>query len=273
VASVVLHHLYGLTFRVVLPMALGLSVNARLLNYAEQLSALSHDKRYLFISSPAFLKRLDTALTPPPIALLFSAGGVLPWRDISAFQSWLNVWPDEIYGSTETGVMAWRHRQDETTLWQPFPGVTFHGDRVTSPLIHEAEGIALDDILHFAADGQFNIVGRRGRVVKIEDKRISLDEIEQRLLALDGICDAAALAVTRRGRQAIGVLLVLSDAARLHRDNVGKNAQESAWRRALRPCLEPVAVPRYWRIVDEIPVNSMNKRVTAQLQELFHEDS
>ncbi|QBC00839.1 AMP-binding protein [Enterobacter cloacae] len=272
VASVVLHHLYGLTFRVVLPMALGLPVHASLLNYAEQLSALPHDKRYLFISSPAFLKRLDTALTPPPVALLFSAGGVLPWRDITAFQGWLNIWPDEIYGSTETGVMAWRHRQDETTLWQPFPGVTFHGDRVTSPLIHEAEGIVLDDILHFAADGQFNIVGRRGRVVKIEDKRISLDEIEQRLLALDGICDAAALVVMRGGRQSIGVLLVLNDAARLHRDNVGKNAQESAWRRALRPCLEPVAVPRYWRIVDEIPVNSMNKRVTAQLQELFHED-
>ena len=97
--------------------------------------------------------------------------------------------------------------------------MTFHGDQVTSPLIREAEGAVLDDILHFAADGQFNIVGRRGRVVKIEDKRISLDEIEQRLLALDGICDAAALAVTRRGRQAIGVLLVLSDAARLHRDN------------------------------------------------------
>ena len=88
----------------------------------------------------------------------------------------------------------------------------------------------------------------------------------------DGICDAAALVVMRGGRQSIGVLLVLNDAARLHRDNVGKNAQESAWRRALRPCLEPVAVPRYWRIVDEIPVNSMNKRVTAQLQELFHED-
>jgi len=146
-----------------------------------------------------------------------------------------------------------------------------HG-RGTSPLIHEPEGVVLDDNLHFTADGQFSIVGRRGRVVKIEDKRISLDEIEQRLLALDGICDAAALAVTRGGRQAIGVLLVLSDEARMHRESVGKNAQESAWRRALRPCLEPVAVPRYWRIVDEIPVNSMNKRVTAQLQELFHED-
>ncbi|HDS9459193.1 TPA: acyl-CoA synthetase [Enterobacter asburiae] len=271
VASVVLHHLYGLTFRVVLPMALGLPVHARLLNYAEQLSALPHDKRYLFISSPAFLRRLDTALAAPPVALLFSAGGVLPWRDITAFQGWLNVWPVEIYGSTETGVMGWRHRQEETTLWQPFPGVTFHGDRVTSPLIHEPEGEVLNDILHFTADGQFTLVGRRDRIVKIEDKRVSLDEIEQRLLALDGICDAVALAVTRGGRQSIGVLLVLSDAARLHRDNVAKNAQESAWRRALRPCLEPVAVPRYWRIVDEIPVNSMNKRVYAQLQELFHE--
>ncbi|MBE4855799.1 acyl-CoA synthetase [Enterobacter cloacae complex sp. P40RS] len=273
VASVVLHHLYGLTFRVVLPMALGLPLHASLLSYAEQLSALPDDKRYLFISSPAFLRRLDPSLTPPPVDLLLSAGGVLPWRDIAAVHGWLSVWPDEIYGSTETGVMAWRYRQEESTLWQPFPGVTFHGDRVLSPLIHEPEGIALDDILHFTTDGRFSLAGRRGRVVKIEDKRISLEEVERRLLALDGIREAAALAVTRGGRQGIGALLVLSDEARLHRESVGKNVQESAWRRALRPWLEPVAVPRCWRIVDEIPVNSMNKRVTAQLQELFHEDA
>ena len=271
VASVVLHHLYGLTFRVVLPMALGLPLHASLLNYAEQLSALPDDKRYLFISSPAFLKRLDASLTPPPVNLLVSAGGALPWQEVAAVQAWLNVWPDEIYGSTETGVMAWRYRQEESTRWQPFPGVTFHGDRVTSPLIPEAEGIVLDDILHFTADGQFSLVGRRGRVVKIEDKRISLDDIEHRLLALDGIREAAALTVTRGGRQGIGVLLVLNEAVRQQHEQ-SKTAQELAWRRALRPWLEPVAVPRYWRIVDEIPVNSMNKRVTAQLQELFHED-
>ncbi|MER1295674.1 AMP-binding protein [Enterobacter hormaechei] len=271
VASVVLHHLYGLTFRVVLPMALGLPLHASLLNYAEQLSALPDDKRYLFISSPAFLKRLDASLTPPPVNLLFSAGGALPWQEVAAVQAWLNVWPDEIYGSTETGVMAWRYRQEESIRWQPFPGVTFHGDRVTSPLIPEAEGVLLDDILHFTADGQFSLVGRRGRVVKIEDKRISLDDIERRLLALDGIREAAALTVTRGGRQGIGVLLVLNEAVRQQHEQ-SKKAQELAWRRALRPWLEPVAVPRYWRIVDEIPVNSMNKRVTAQLQELFHEN-
>ena len=81
----------------------------------------------------------------------------------------------------------------------------------------------LDDILHFTADGQFSLVGRRGRVVKIEDKRISLDDIERRLLALDGIREAAALTVTRGGRQGIGVLLVLNEAVRQQHEQ-GKSA-------------------------------------------------
>jgi acyl-coenzyme A synthetase/AMP-(fatty) acid ligase len=38
-------------------------------------------------------------------------------------------------------------------------------------------------------------------VVKIEEKRISLSEVEQRLLMLDGILDAAVLTVTRGSRQ------------------------------------------------------------------------
>lgn len=276
VASVVPQHLYGLTFRIFLPMSLGLPLHAAMLYYAEQLAALPHDHRYIFISSPAFLKRLDTQLSPPPVTMLLSAGGMLPWDEVTATHRWMNVWPDEIYGSTETGILAWRHHQQESIPWLPFPGVAFRREgetcRVTSPLIHEAEGLLLDDILHFDDNGLFSITGRRGRVVKIEEKRISLTEIEQRLLELDGIREAAALPVARGGRQGIGVLLVLSDDARQRVREQGNKAQEFAWRRALLPWLEPVAVPRYWRIIDEMPVNSMNKRVYAQLQELFHEN-
>ena len=103
-------------------------------------------------------------------------------------------------------------------------------------------------------------------MVKIEEKRISLSEIEQRLMELEGIRDAVALPVSRGGRQAIGVLLVLNDHTRQQWLSASKPL-EQAWRRALRPTLEPVAIPRYWRSIDEIPVNSMNKRVYAQ----FHE--
>ncbi len=276
VSSVVPQHLYGLTFRIVLPMALALPLHAEMISYAEQLAAVDHTRRYLFISSPAFLKRLDTQLAPPPVAVLVSAGGVLMWESACNTHRWLGLWPDEIYGSSETGVLAWRYRQADKCLWQPFPGVTFSRDngalRVTSPLIDEADGVLLDDILHVGDDGQFSLIGRQGRVVKIEEKRISLTEVEQRLLALDGICEAAALPVTRGGRQGVGVLLVLGDAARQQLHQRGSKAQIMAWRRALRPWLEPVAIPRYWRIIDEMPVNSMNKRVYAQLQELFHEN-
>ena len=66
---------------------------------------------------------------------------------------------------------------------------------------------------------------------------------------------------------------ILDEAVRQRGYMQDKKAQEFAWRRALLPWLEPVAVPRYWRIVDEMPVNSMNKRVYAQLEELFHENS
>lgn len=93
---------------------------------------------------------------------------------------------------------------------------------MTSPLIHEAAGLQLEDILHFDSNGFFSIAGRRGRVVKIEEKRISLNEIERRLLELEGICEAAALPVTRGGRQGIGVLLVLDEKARQRWHQQGK---------------------------------------------------
>ena len=252
-------------------MTLGLPLHAAMTWYAEQLAALSHEHRYAFISSPAFLKRLDNQLTPPPVELILSAGGMLPWQDAAQAAGWLQVWPDEIYGSTETGVIAWRHRQQDDAAWSPFPGVRFHAENdvfhVFSPLIADDNGLLLDDALHFEESGQFRLTGRRGRIVKIEEKRISLGKVEQRLLALDGILEAAVLPVTRGSRQGVGALLVLDDNARER----WSKSQELAWRKALRALLEPVAIPRYWRVVDEIPVNSMNKRVYAQLQELFHE--
>ena len=104
-ASVVPQHLYGLTFRIVLPMAMGLPLHAAMLYYAEQLAALPHDRHYLFISSPAFLKRgYRTGRAARQDADF--RGRNAAWRDVSTTVGWLNIWPDEIYGSTETGILA-----------------------------------------------------------------------------------------------------------------------------------------------------------------------
>lgn len=275
VASVMPQHLYGLTFRIFLPMALGLPLHTAMIQYTEQLVALSPEYPYAFISSPAFLKRVDRQLIAPKLRQLFSAGNALPWAHVLETAEWLGIWPDEIYGSTETGILAWCHRQQQDTAWQLFPGVCITAEnnrfRAVSPLIADPEGFLLDDILHFDQQGCFHLQGRGDRVVKIEEKRISLSEIEQRLLQIGGVVDAAALPITQRGRQGVGALLVLDKAAHQQWQHSRGQTQELSWRRALLPFLEPVAVPRYWRVVDEIPVNNMNKRIYTQLQELFYD--
>lgn len=114
---------------------------------------------------------------PAPVQVLLSAGGELPWQDVQHTASWLRVWPDEIYGSTETGVIARRYRDQEQRRWRPFPCMQFRAEddafRLFSPLMEEDSGLLLDDILQFSEDGQFHLMGRRGRIVKIEEKRIS----------------------------------------------------------------------------------------------------
>ncbi|RNM20957.1 acyl-CoA synthetase [Dickeya undicola] len=270
-ASVTHQHMYGLTFRIWLPMSLGLSFDSRQVLYSEQLAAHSSDRRYAFISSPAFLRRIDHSLQAPSCELIVSAGGVLPWPCAQSAHQWLGSAVDEIYGSTETGVMGWRSRQDEQTVWQPFPGVSFQGDDdegwwARSALIPQLEGMKLDDKLAFDERGCFQLCGRHDRIVKIEDKRISLSEIERRLLSLPEIDDAVALQVTRQDRSGIGVVLVLKSPM----TPVGLPALKRQWRHELHKWLEPVAMPRFWRIVDTIPLNSQSKRAWPQIQELFH---
>lgn len=48
--------------------------------------------------------------------MILSAGGMLPWQDVEKTSTGLNIWPDEIYGSTETGILAWRYRQQDNIL-------------------------------------------------------------------------------------------------------------------------------------------------------------
>ena len=271
IASVSHQHLYGLSFRLFLPMALSRPFAAQQIVYSEQLTQLARHAPYVFISSPAFLRRLDASLAAPECALVISAGGMLEEGDAKAAQQALGCCVSEIYGSTETGVIAWRPRDGGDRDWRCFPAVDLQrtvSDRwhVRSALIPDPSGWQLDDRLEMREAGRFQLAGRHDRVVKIEDKRVSLSEVERRVLALSGVRDVAALVVTRGGRRAVAVVVQLDvqpTAAELSR-------LKRLWRGQLHPWLEPVALPRYWRVVETIPVTSQSKRAWTQIEELFH---
>jgi len=271
IASVSHQHLYGLSFRLFLPMTLRLPFSAQPLFYGEQLAQLPRDCRYAFISSPAFLSRLDSTLDAPGCELIVSAGGTL--RGLDAEQVWQRFGcpVSEIYGSTETGILAWRQCDRADAPWRSFSGVrleqvTPERWQVWSPLIAGDNGLALDDRLNMQPDGEFQLAGRHDRIVKIGDKRISLSEIERRLTDLPEIDDAVALVVTRHDRQAIGVVLSLTSTL----DEAALHQHRQQWKRQLQCWLEPLAMPRYWRIVATIPVTPQSKRAWPQIEELFH---
>lgn len=271
IASVSHQHLYGLSFRLFLPMTLRLPFSAQPLFYGEQLAQLPRDCRYAFISSPAFLSRLDSTLDAPGCELIVSAGGTLRGPDAEQVWQRFGCPVSEIYGSTETGILAWRQCDRADAPWRSFSGVrleqvTPERWQVWSPLIAGDNGLALDDRLNMQPDGGFQLAGRHDRIVKIGDKRISLSEIERRLTDLPEIDDAVALVVTRHDRQAIGVVLSLTSTL----DEAALHQHRQQWKRQLQCWLEPLAMPRYWRIVATIPVTPQSKRAWPQIEELFH---
>ncbi|WP_294901460.1 AMP-binding protein [Tatumella sp. UBA2305] len=272
VSSVIPLHLYGLSFGIWLPMSLGIPVFRQQLTYAEQLSALPEGRHFSFISSPAFLKRIDSDLRVPKLSFLLSAGGELAWHYQQKITQWCGLSIDEIYGSSETGVIAHRRCSEEFTPWHLLPGVSLSTSagvsRIRSPLLNNETPHVSDDKFQSIDERQFHLLGRVGRVVKIEEKRISLDEIEQRILKLDGVTDAAVVTISRGARIRIGALLVLNSTS-ADEQSARPREFENRWRLHLKDYLEPIAIPRYWKVVGAIPVNSMNKRVYPELQELF----
>lgn len=106
-------------------------------------------------------------------------------------------------------------------------------------------------------------------MIKLEEKRISLEEVEERLRALPWVREAAVLPMNVATRQQLGAVLVLTEAGLIQWQALGPGRFLIALREQLRPWLEPVALPRRLRLLPELPLNSQGKRPWGQLRALF----
>lgn len=272
-ASVSHQHIYGLLFRILLPLCLGRPFDRRSIDYPEQLALQTAP--WCLIASPAFLSRLDPAIPAAGCRLIVSSGGPLQVEDAHQTRALLGQLPVEIFGSSETGGIGWRQRHQAQTPWTPLPGVEVRvgPDQsllLRSPFLPTTEWLACADRIALLGDG-FALLGRQDRVIKLEEKRISLDEVEARLQALVEVESAAVLPLLQGQRQILGAVLVLSEAGAARWDELGQGRFLLALRQQLRPWLEPVALPRSVRRVEQMPVNAQGKRPWPQLKELFDE--
>ena len=273
-ASVSHQHIYGLLFRILLPLVLRVPFARTLTLYPEQLQ--HQPGRWALIASPAFLGRLDPEIPAQGCTLIVSSGGPLALAGARQSERLFGQLPVEVFGSSETGGIAWRQSRQADTPWQPMPGIEIalaEGDKLllSSPYLPDDKPLLCADRIRLCESG-FHLLGRGDRVVKIEEKRISLDEVEARLQGLPWVAAAAVLPLTLAVRQQIGAVLVLTDAGQTQWQALGQGRFLIALREQLRAWLEPVALPRRLRVLPELPFNSQGKRPWRQLKALLDED-
>ena len=265
-ATVYPYHMYGLTFSVFLPWSTGTILYLPQIHYSEELAALP-EKRYVLISSPAFLKRLDFKLKAPALSAIVSAGGPLAAEIRQRLQAWSGISATEIYGSTEAGVMAQRQNVSDEAPFTLFSDVTLEvsPERTILHSGHVASSLTLDDRVELVGARTIKLLGRSDRIVKIEEKRVSLNAIEATLQQLPGVSGAAACVVQRDGRDLIGAALVMAVNAPEHITG----SAYLALRRQLAAQLEPHALPRIFIKLPALPENALGKRDSRALSELF----
>ncbi|MGH8427300.1 MAG: AMP-binding protein [Gammaproteobacteria bacterium] len=279
-ASVPHHHLYGILVRILWPLAAGRPFHAATVASPAALGASPPGA--ILVSSPAFLTRIAEPAAFGTFAprAIFSSGAPLPAATALAIGQALGTAPIEIYGSTETGGIAWRTRSsaDEAdAAWQTLPGMELRFDEegagkrlvVRSPWTTAGEWMVTGDLATPIADARFLLAGRADGVVKLEDKRINLEELAARLETHANVERARVIVLEGSSRQRLGAVIVPTPAGAQLLANEGKAAFVARLDALLTEHYERVLVPRKWRIVPALPVNAMGKIERIRLEALF----
>ena len=278
-------HLYGLLFRVLWPLCAGRCFRAESYLHPEEiLPRMAEDGACALVSTPAHLRRMRAldglATVADRCRAVFSSGGPLDEETADALAQALGGAPFEIFGSTETGGVAWRRQAPgaERLAWTPFEGVRVERDpadgraRVRSAVVSAGgpAGFVMGDRVTLLGDGRFRLEGRADRVVKVGEKRLSLPEMESQLREHPFVSEAGLLLLEKAGFEGrIGAAIVLSDAGRRALQAQGRRPIGLALSEHLEAWWDRVLLPRAWRYVNELPVDARGKTTLAALRELF----
>jgi len=281
-ATVSHQHLYGMTFRLFWPISTGRIFECELCEYSEDiLRQANAGAAYSLVSSPSHLGRLNDGLEWKSLSgrceSVYSSAAPLMKEDSVHAGRLLERPITEIYGSSETGAIAWRVQQDsqEDSLWQPLPRVQLSSDRegaltVISAHSDSAQPFTLADQVEFTGSG-FKLLGRMDRIAKVEGKRVSLAAIEQCLQETNLVKVAKALTISRNRVETVVVAELTVEGNQLL-DDRGRRPLVKRLKECLAPYFEAVVIPRRWRFVGQLPYNKQGKLPLGVLQKMFEKD-
>ena len=109
--------------------------------------------------------------------------------------------------------------------------------------------------------------GRLDRIVKIEEKRVSLTELEQRLMAIPWVAEAFTLMLTKH-RDVVGAVIVLTDDGLQSLKTKGRKPLIKQLREALYQYFDAVVLPRKWLFLERMLLTTRGQNRTAYFKTL-----
>ena len=270
-------HSYGLAFNFILAFYGNFSINRERIEFPEQFKPCD-----ILISTPSFMEKLykyDFVFETPP-KKIFLAGAKLKSEVYEYFARFSDV--IDIYGSTETGNIAYKRGGNIFTL---ISGVDIelgeNNQIVVKTPFCPFEKMPLSDIIEKVSDqnpensanisrkgektltptpspkgrgessNKFILKKRTDRIVKIQEKRISLDELEINMKKHPAVEDCYCFMYDEKLCCAV----------------VCRDPGVNDFKKYLSKFSE--ILPKKWRILDEIPKTQNGKIDSAKLRKIF----
>ncbi len=280
-------HIYGLLFRVLWPLSANRVFRGdAYISPSRLLAEMRTDRQACLVSGPAHLKRMPELVDLAELGLrcqvIFSSGGPLGAATSHVFSKNALLTPFELFGSTETGGIAWRQQTlGAEALWKPFRNVEIRAKppegflQVRSPFLGESdpEGwFTTGDLIESTPCGGFIHQGRGDQIIKVEEKRLSLPDMEAKLEAHPWVETAKVFLKEDppflRRRPPLVAVLVLNSAGRTSQVENTDLAVIRKLKQALSEAFDPVLFPRSWKFVETLPTDPQGKITVAILRSL-----
>lgn len=258
-STTVFSHLFGLTFALMFPVCNNHVINLEIVEYPDKFNI----DNSMLISTPSFLDTVKkNNIVLDNAKFIVTAGAKLNDLTFEYLERYSNV--IEIYGSTETGVIAHKESSKNKYL-TPFEEVSIislEGSAVVkTPYAYENEVIINDEIE--IVNGQINLKNRSDRLLKICEKRISAEALEKELRLSDFVIDSYCF----KSNEKIACLCALSKKGFDYLLKNGFVATVKLLKYFLNDKFS--LIPQKWKFIDIIPKNKAGKVDKSCINQIF----
>lgn len=265
IATVPPQHMFGLEFSAMLPLSTGIGFHHGQPFFPEDVRQTLQQTsgRGILVTTPIHLRTcLESGIDWGPCScrLILSATAPLSPELAQRAETQFGAPLKEIYGSTETGAIAWRRTAQEEE-WHLFPGlnITPQEERYVVSGGHFSVPSPVGDRIELQEPGRFRLLGRHADLIKIAGKRASLNELNQLLQRIEGVVDGSFVDPAEPGQESRRLAAVV----------VAPGLDRRQLLDALAQWIDPVFLPRPLLFVDTLPRNEVGKLPQQALRALL----